>query len=149
MDASECLFMDEVFTHIAEDGTVRHFNASAMLRAVPSLLASGKITHIQVAMDKEFVEFIIQRRGVKRAKLEKLCEPHLSKPVIGVEGKDGTVLTVDGHHRIVVLDSLGAEDYGMYLFPLGTWDAFLVDIPEDFSQYLAECTMIEQGDAAR
>lgn len=147
MRASECAPTDEVFTHI-EDGTgiVRHFNASAMSRAAPTLLRHNKVTLIHAEIDKEFVAFILQRRGVEAYKLARLREPYLSIPTIGVDMGDDTVLVVDGHHRLVVRNSLGEKLYDMYRFPLGQWGQFLVtDIPDSLSFSLADATFNEQG----
>lgn len=145
MNFCDCLPMDEVFTHISDDGTVRHFNPSAMYRAVPKLLIEGRVQRIRAEMDLGFVDFILRRRGVESPKLSRMKEPYLSIPIIGAEMADGTVLTVDGHHRLVVLARKDVKTYEMFLFPQKEWEAFLVDMPEEFSDFLAVDVYQGQG----
>ena len=142
MRITECLPLDEIFTHIDEDdGTVRHINASAMARAVASLLSAGRVTQIDVWMDPEFVEYTRNRRGLEEWKLKRLCEPYLSRPLIGIDWPDGSVLLVDGHHRLVTLADKGLETYSMYRFPIGEWEVFLVEMPMGMSDMLALDTL--------
>lgn len=139
---SDCLPLDEVFTHIDDnDGTVRHFNPSAMYRAVPDLLLPGRIQLITASIDPEFVAFILARRGVEDGKLARMKEPYLSLPLIGAMMDDDTVLTVDGHHRMVVLSRLQRPTYNVYLFPRTEWEKFLItDMPSFMSEMLVEDT---------
>lgn len=125
MQLEECLLTDEVFTHIADNEIVRNFNASAMFRAWENV---PRVRLIECVMDHDFVAFIKERRGVEQAKIDRLKEPYLSIPVIGVEFPDGSTLTVDGHHRLVRLAERGDKTYRMIHFPLGTWGNFIVEV---------------------
>lgn len=146
MKVFQCLPTDEVFTHLADDGEVRHFNASAMFRAALPLMEQGKVTLINVEMDYEFVRFVIDRRGVEPEKLARLREPYLSQPVIGVDMDDGFVLMVDGHHRLVRLANRGDDTYSMLRFARDAWEAFLVeDMPQSLCARLEKETYTEQG----
>lgn len=125
MQLEECLLTDEIFTHIADNGIVRNFNASAMFRKWQK---TPCVRLIECEMDPEFVAFIRERRGVEQGKLDRLREPFLSIPVVGVEFPDGSTLTVDGHHRLVRLHERGDKTYRMIHFPLGTWGDFIVEV---------------------
>jgi len=131
----ECLETDEIFTHVL-DGKVSHSNASAMARSVEGM--SPPVICARVAMDYEFVDFVTRHRGVEEWKVLRLCEPYLSLPIIGVTMADGSVLTVDGHHRLVALARAKRQEVKMYIFPLGTWGPFVLeDVPIEFSDLLA------------
>lgn len=139
MLCTECGPFDEIFTHIDSDtGEVRHFNASAMARDTDRLLAQGAITRIWVAMDETFIAFVHTHRGVEEEKITRLCEPYLHTPVLGID-LDDSVLTVDGHHRLVRLHREGATEYEMYRFPAEAWGRYVVtDVPAFFSDFLAQ-----------
>lgn len=123
----ECLPTDEIFSHEDEvDGTVRHFNATRMLKW--ALDNTDKVEHFDVELDPHFVGYVISSRGIEFWKVESLCEPYLSLPVIGVEMADGSTLTVDGHHRLVRYYKDDRTIYQMIRFPLGVWEEFLVDM---------------------
>lgn len=150
MELSDCLPFDELFTHI-EDGTgkVRHFNPSAMYRELPELLPQGRVKAITAEMDKSFIAHILAKCGVDDEKLGRMKEPYLSVPVIGVDMPDGTVLMVDGHHRLVVLAAKGVETYRMYLFPIGEWERFLVTVPGGVHEFLVQDTLAQLGTSPR
>lgn len=141
MKCSECLPMDEVFTHIDEDGAVRHINASALMRDAEDALNYGVADVIELPMEGEFVQFIRDSRGVEEHRLARLCEPYLSMPCLGIEFPDGGVLTVDGHHRIVKWHALGHTTYRMVLYHGSQLPKYCIDdFPEDFSEIIAEAT---------
>lgn len=139
MKMAECGGMDEIFTHVDEEtGAVLHINASAMMRDSKRQLASGAATVIEAYMDHEYIEFVKKNRGVEQWKLNRLEEPYLSMPCIGVWMRDRSLLTVDGHHRLVRWADSGRDTYLIVVFQLGVLPLYLVDdFPEDFSQYLA------------
>ncbi len=150
MDIAECLPFDELFTHIEDEtGKVRHFNPSAMYRALPELLPEGRVKAITAELDKGFVSHILAKCGVEDEKLGRMKDPYLHVPVIGVDMEDGTVLMVDGHHRLVVLAARGEETYRMYLFPIGVWERFLVDMPGEINGYLVQDVLAQLSQPPR
>lgn len=142
MKMSQCRPTDELFTHISDDGLVRHFNASAMARCMDVMVLNKDAELVIAEMDPEFVTFIKERRGVEPWKVSRLKEPFLSLPLIGACMEDGSVLTVDGHHRMVVLHSMKRTSYPIYLVRLGAWAPFLVtDMPTDIEQFCIDDTL--------
>lgn len=137
MLSRDCQATDEIFTHIDPDnGRVRHFNASAMGRAIPGYSIIGKVKEITAYLDPEFVQFIKEKRGVEQWKIARLTAIQLQIPVIGVRMPDDSVLLVDGHHRLVALHNLGKTDYDINIFNLGSWEEFLVeDLPAEVEAY--------------
>ncbi len=138
----ECGPFDEIFTHIDEEtGLVLHINASAMLRAAERHLACGEAVAITTYMDPEFIQFIRERRGVEQWKIDRLEQPYLSMPCIGVWMPGGSVLTVDGHHRLVRWAERGDETYRIVVFKWEVLPQYLVeDFPEEFSEFIVEET---------
>lgn len=121
----DCAYFDDIFTHVDVDGTVRHFNATKMRRAVEK--GDILLDAMEVAIDPSFAEFILLNRGIEEPKVRRLCEPYLSAPLLHVEFPD-TVLLVDGHHRYVRLYREGRAYYNAYIVKGGHWQQFLVDI---------------------
>lgn len=140
MKVKDCGTMDEIFTHIDEDThEVRHFNATAMSAAAEFLVTTGQVDFLTVAIDHEFVDFVKNRRGVEDWKIKRLCEPHLSKPIVGALMRDGSVLTVDGHHRMIRWADAGKETYEIYVFHTDTWQGYLVtDMPSGLEDLLVD-----------
>lgn len=139
MRMRDCLPTDEILTHVdPDDGTVRHINASAMARHVPEGREAGYVSLITAAMDREFMEkVVIPHRGTEQWKLDRLCEPYISTPILGVKIAGGTVLTVDGHHRLVRLYKQNAPTYDMYVYEEGAWERFVIsDVPSDLSRMI-------------
>jgi hypothetical protein len=125
IDILDCLPTDEIFSH-DDNGVIRYFNATRMFKW--SVENPDKVEHFEVEIDRDFINYVITCRGVEPWKIERLCEPYLSLPVIGVVMEDGSTLTVDGHHRLVRHFYDGRTIYNMVRFPLGVWEAFLVDM---------------------
>jgi hypothetical protein len=147
VDISDCKITDEVFTHIDHDGTVRHFNASAMLRSAKRYVESGKCEAMTAHLDQQFARFALEQRGIEQWKLDRLEEPYLSAPIISVQWKDGSVLTVDGHHRYVKKAQRGNTEVRMLLFK--EWDEFLVTIPQELERFLVVSTNDNQHKETR
>lgn len=147
---SECLDTDEIFTHI-EDGTgvVRHINASAMWRGLSKYSKTSKVQKLRVEIDPEFIRFVRVKRGVERKKLDRLTDPYLHQPALGVWMDNGeSCLTVDGHHRIVRLHELGEKEYDIFIFSHDSLDEFCVtDIPAKLDAMLTDATIAQQEQA--
>lgn len=128
----------EVFTHITPAGTVRHFSIDKLKELIVALVARyGYANVIRSAMiPEDQVTFIRQHRGIEQEKLDRLCEPWLSQPVILCEipdenGVDRHLVTVDGHHRIVRCFDDGRKSVAAALLPEVVWSLALVDVVTD------------------
>lgn len=140
MKCNECRPMDEVFTHLDEDGvTVRHINASAMLRAAPEAIRGGVAEVITVEFDPEFMAFVRKHRGIEQPRVDRLQEPYLSLPAMGFWMPSGAMLTVDGHHRMVRLYEEGKKEYRALVFQYSEIGKYCIeDMPEDLGDTLCE-----------
>lgn len=145
MKMAQCFPTDEIFTHIEEtEGgleVVRHINASAMFREAESAIQRGIAEVIEAFYEAEFIEFIKERRGVEQHKIDRLCEPYLSMPCLGFWMPDGSLLTVDGHHRMVKNFESGEKTYKVVAFDYEFLEYFCVeDMDADFSAFIAQET---------
>jgi hypothetical protein len=138
MKAMDCGKYDELFTHIdPDDGHVTHFNATRIKDALPTLLLSGSAELLTVEIDPAFITYIIQHRGIEPWKVERLVAPYLNEPIIGVQMPDGSVLTIDGHHRLVRWRRAGKKTYQIYVVAYEASKPFQVDdIPAALVPYL-------------
>lgn len=133
----DCHPLDEIFSHVDEEGVERHFNATKMREW--ALLHLNNVELLTVPIDPSYISFIVHARGVEDGKINRMREPYLSQPVLGVHFPDGSTLTVDGHHRLVKRFMLGMPLYDIIRFPLGTWERFLVHMtPQDAIEWALE-----------
>lgn len=129
---------DEIFTHIdPHDGEVRHFNATVMARIADEGLKCGAAQLVNAAFDDDYMEFCKTGAGLEQWKLDRLVEPYLSMPIIGIKMYDGSVLMVDGHHRMMKHWLAGARTYKIVIFRYEVLDHFLVEMPKGFSEFMA------------
>lgn len=119
---------DEVFTHKDDDGTMRTFMTGVMARFCDQYGTNcDKILPAQLPMDKGHINFIREKAGIERARIDRLCEPYLSKPVIGILWEDNKTLTItDGNHRIVKLYEMGKNNFNAFMFKYEFWPQFLL-----------------------
>lgn len=123
---SECQPRDELLVHIDPDsGVVRHFNASEAQRMAVACLEKGTAElMLGVALDMEFVDMVRHCRGIEEHRVKRLTEPYLSKPILGVWMDDGSMLTIDGHHRLVRRADEGMTTFDVIVF--SEWAEFLI-----------------------
>ena len=115
---------DEIFTWNGPDG-VLHFNAT---RAYLWALRGGEgVSRVIANVSADQIEQIRRERGIEQRKLDRLCEPWLSMPIVAVQMPGGTVLTIDGHHRLV---KRGPGEFRFLLIAEPYWKQFLVELPE-------------------
>jgi hypothetical protein len=136
MKLKDCLLTDQIFTHIDPQGVVRHFNASAIWRALfrKDLLGKARVQDVQVTED--LVKFIESNHGIEREHIEKRLT---AKDVedIGVLlacFPDGTQCMIDGNHRFVKAHGLGHSTMrAVWIDPEG-WEPYLVtDMPDELA----------------
>lgn len=128
---------DQFFTHKDDDGTLRHFAVAAMYRFAERVAhISPHITCANVTMQSFPIDYIRREMGVEQARLDRLIEPYLSKPLIAIQWHpcprwpEGTMTLVDGNHRVVKLSEMGAETVRCFLFNQVLWEKFLIEIPD-------------------
>ena len=133
---SSCGPKDEIFSFLNEDtGEQLHFNATVMYAwcVVEDSKLGPKEGHpcfekLVAPIDPGHIEHILLKKNIEQHRLDRLCEPYLSRPALSVLFHDGTTTMIDGHHRLVVKARLGDESFVMYrVFP-GTWEMFLVPV---------------------
>ena len=140
MKVTDCLPMDEIFIHTnPDDGKVMSINASAMFRDAKRHLEEGNAEIIEADTDLTFVEFIKTDRGVEQWKLDRLEEPYLSIPAIGIwmDKAEGSLLTVDGHHRMVRWAERGDPTYKVLAFTMEAAQEYILDPKEYSVEYVA------------
>jgi hypothetical protein len=122
----DCHLADQIYTHIdPTDGTVRHFNASAMIDACKTGHCPFK--RLIIPIEPLFVQLCLEQRGIEPHRLVRLTTEQLDDPILGARFPDGTTLTVDGHHRYVRRYQLNHKTITMWvMFPLH-WKRFLID----------------------
>lgn len=135
MDALECLHADEIFTHTDDDEaqTVRHFNTSAMARAIRDRkLAPGYNT---VTLYKELVISLMENHGVELVNVQRILldNDRLAVPIFvalfppRAPQPDPPTLIIDGAHRVVARWMRGLRDVDALFFTPEQWAPFLVD----------------------
>lgn len=125
----ECSLLDEIFSHEDNEGVTRHFNPSAMLRAIIDLKVFPICQMIDLSTD--LVESIESNHGVEQDRLDKILD-RLDNPIVIIKFEDQTHLVIDGNHRVVKRWRLGKDDAPAFIFEPGQWEDFLVtdmDLP--------------------
>lgn len=136
----ECHPLDEIFSHEDLEGVTRHFNATAMTRAV--LNATLTPTFSNLALYEDLVNHIKSHHGVEPDHLQHV-DKHIDNPILLVEFADQTNLVVDGNHRIVKRWMLGKMDVDAAIFKPGQWEPFLVTdmhLPREMYANIEETT---------
>jgi len=117
--------MFETFEWTDPDGSrTLRFNVTAMRqfaehrgRGSERIVFPIEVEHVRIALEEREVD-------VERARA--LPEEIKIEPLIGCIMEDGTVLTVDGHHRLVRLFLDRHPMASMWLFDLEMWPLFLL-----------------------
>lgn len=127
--------LDQFFSHKDDDGTVRHFAVDAMYRFAEEYSPICKhIKACNMAIETFPLGFIRREMGVEQPRLDRLIEPYLTRPVIGIqwppskEYPQGTMTLVDGNHRVIKLADRGDKSVKCYLFSEPLWEKFTLDI---------------------
>ncbi len=119
----------EVFTHYdPRTGRTRAWNATALYDYAvrfPNLVERATLD-----LEPQIVEMCRAKRGVEQWRLDRLCEPYLSLPIVMVELEERTHLMVDGNHRYVRRWEMGYSLINAYIYALGQWEPFLVPVVE-------------------
>jgi hypothetical protein len=131
-----------IFTHVDNEGTVRHFATARMEKAA---IDRGMPIH-SVQTNFETWNMVRLNNGIEQHRLNRITPQICLKPTLWVElpgrpcnGAHCTAIIVDGSHRYVyAFGVLGWKEIPAHVFPVGTWEEFLVDVPEELSKFDAE-----------
>jgi hypothetical protein len=131
---------DEIFTHTDLQGVTRHWNTSAMVRAV--FQRKVKPSLVNCPLTEDLIQHIEQNHGVEEPNISQLPDKVLDIPVVLVHFEDGQDLLVDGNHRVVKRWRKGLRNVDALLFQPKDWEPFLLtDVGreckiEEVGQYL-------------
>ena len=115
---------DEIFEHEDYDtGVHRFFNTTRLYRYAEE---HGERILIANPGFEDLARHAEQHHGVEERKINRLCEPHLSRPILGVLWPDGSTCLVDGNHRVVRLWRDGVTEVEMYRVKLSECEPYLV-----------------------
>lgn len=126
--------LDQIFTHVDPEGVTRHFNASALLRAIMRKQIQPLPQFIELGLDEGLVDYIEKNQGVEQDHVERISEASTNNPILMVEFKDdGTHVIIDGSHRVVKRWRMGKHSIPCILVKEPGWVPFLVtDMNEVF-----------------
>jgi hypothetical protein len=127
MRFADCGKFDQTFTHV--DKTTRAvlmINASQLNRHL--LLTDSPAVRVPVTAEDAL--YIEKNHGVEPARLAKITDPDLRRPITFIEWGDGTHLLVDGNHRYVQAYSIGKRTMLAWLVAQEVWRQFVIeDVP--------------------
>lgn len=120
----------EVFTHIDDDGTMRHFAiwATNDVAARYGNKVEGVIC-TKVPIHAKAVDIITHRGGIEEPRIARLTPQYRDKPIIGIFWEDGLFMVVDGNHRLLRRWRDGFTDTKAFIFTHPFWRQFLIDLP--------------------
>jgi hypothetical protein len=122
---------DEIFSHTDLQGVTRHWNTSAMVRAV--FQRRVKPSLVNCPLTEDLIQHIEQNHGVEEPNIAQLPDKVLEIPVVLVHFDDGSDLLVDGNHRVVKRWRKGLRDVNAMLFQPKDWEPFLLtDIDHEY-----------------
>lgn len=115
----------EVFEWRAHpDSLPMFFDVAAMREYARAEVPEG-VEVCGMELTASIVKHCLEHRGVSEARAMALPPEALQDPAIGCELPDGTMLTVDGHHRLVAWYRRGFRVVPVRLFARDTWPRFL------------------------
>lgn len=129
---SRCRRDEQVFTHEAIDGTIRHFAVERLFNYMKGI---GREV-VSVQLEQDFVSTILERRGVEARRIERMRPEHLDIPVLYLKDvTPGTHLLADGHHRYLIHARIGSDWVPAYIAEPKLWQRFMVEgIPDEYSR---------------
>lgn len=130
---SDCGLHDQIFTHRddAMNGLIRHFNASAIYRAI--ILQSISYERIRFPMDEEHYNVMMSSRGVEETRVKRLSRTDMLTPVLVARMPCHTDLIIDGTHRYVKLWRLGIRELKGFYLQQTAWEPYLLTLPEELN----------------
>lgn len=138
MHALECLSTDQIFSHVDPEGVHRHFNTSAMTRAV---LTRKVVPYTTVCeLNADLIGHIERNHGIETHHLQSITDQGMNTPILLVNFVDGTSLLVDGNHRCVKRWQAGRKEVSAICFDPGQWEPYLVT---DFDKIFTRAQVLD------
>lgn len=135
MIAADCLDTDQVFSHVAGDGTVRHFNCGELMRG--AIARTMKPECVVIDLDEGLIAMVRERHGIEPGRLECVDADGLT-PLLIAQFDDGSHVIVDGNHRAVRAWDAGLRSHRAMIFSPADWQRCLVtDLPTDADELYA------------
>lgn len=134
----DCSPFDQCFTHVAHDGTVRHFNPDELVRRVVD--GRAKPTIINMGLDATLMDIIENHHGIEEAHIARIKagKARHSAPALVVELDDGSCILIDGNHRCVVAWRDGKDAIEAAVFKPHDWKPCLIeDLPMTEAELVA------------
>ena len=136
---------DQIFSHTDFSGVTRHFNATAIIRAI----SYRRITPNFATLDliPSVIDTIEKHHGVDQVHLDRLTDDMLSSPILIAEFNDGANLVIDGNHRIVKRFKKGFKTVDAVIVNEPDWTPYLVtDVDRRYS-FADVCEAIDKRPA--
>ena len=125
------IFHEEVFTHIDDDGTIRHF-APALIRKIATELSIQPVT---INVEKSAALHAKRYCGVEKQRVKKLTHDDLTRPIIVIEYSDTEHMLIDGHHRYYFAWKQFVKTIPAFIIRKKLWERCLLNMPMD-SDYM-------------
>jgi len=136
----------ETFTHVDNDtGKSRSFLIETMQHFVTDYPACADLIYQWLPIDKKVSDYMRTNQGIEQARLDRLCDPYLSAPLLAVLWPEGELTIVDGSHRVVKNFEMGEKKLKCVIFKYPFWENFL--LPEEVSDKLVRdgCLTSDSG----
>lgn len=115
----------EVFNHTDTDGTKRHFVIPLLRQSI--LDSPGAWSEITMPIDAALAAFVVSSGGVEEARIKAFPFSKIDEPGIGCLFADGTLLLVDGNHRLVKRVRFGLKMMKIMAGRPAVWESCLAD----------------------
>jgi hypothetical protein len=126
----------QIFTHLDNDGVARTFLVETMQEFYKKYPNCSELIFAMAPVDQKLSDYLRARQGIEQPRVDRLVEPWLSEPVIGILWEDGETTIIDGNHRIVKSVEVGRSHVRAVLFKHPFWEQFL--LPEDITKRAIE-----------
>jgi hypothetical protein len=127
MRMSQCYVDDEIAGWVGRTGEVNVFNVTKMYRYASE--RPYEVECIEIPIEAGRFQKMRQRGLIQESRLNRLCEPYLSRPGLLIVLPEGRDVLIDGHHRYTRRSEFGKTDFCCYRLKPGQWERFVI---EDF-----------------
>lgn len=115
----------EVFRHVDLDGLVRHFSIPTLTRMIRTKPEDWSLSSLPLT--KVDVDHVLKNNGVEKERIKAYPLSKLDIPGIACIFPEGSILIVDGSHRLVKRFRRGLKTMEFYMAPENVWKAALID----------------------
>lgn len=123
----------EIFTHVDKDGDniTRIFLVGTMQSFIEDYPLCASLKRVVLPIDDGIYKHLCENSGMERDRIDRLKEPYLSKPCIGVYWDDDGLFTlIDGTHRAIKLYEMGIKKINVFVFKKDLWPHFILSEKE-------------------